>query len=440
MTEHDLSDPVQARAHALELLREHAARAFAKTRWNSITMCVAQYWDDEANDAVHDLMVMSVHPGPAWPHECGDRWSATDDGESDEACDYCQHDLGGLAGWHDNGWVIRPFEPFCREGATQNDDPGDAYLPYAVARRTERGVAIEVVGKPVRPWLLDLPPFEPSDEEAELRFAVFCDPASDIPRQVLADWLQERGDPRGLFITEQLAGADGAELLAGNELSWAGEIGPVCDSSRTVFRRGFPAEVRVCFRDQTAAALATSPAWTTVERLEWHDDSVIAFPDLPVCTVMHGVPAPALPHLGDLLGRLVELSVRVEEHDIAPLAVLHQASALRSLRFGYGRAHRADVPWWRLHQLEVTSREVEDWLQIAREHGIERLIIDGAVRATWTKGTLTLTNTKYGWSNHDGRVAEVQRYRAWFAARGLAVRMVADEIHRGAELVQAFTA
>ena len=41
--------------------------------------------------------------------------------------------------------------------------------------------------------------------ESRLLAAVLADPGSDAPRQVYADWLQERGDPRGELIELQLA-------------------------------------------------------------------------------------------------------------------------------------------------------------------------------------------------------------------------------------------
>lgn len=42
--------------------------------------------------------------------------------------------------------------------------------------------------------------------------AVLVDPDSDAPRLVYADWLSERGDPRGLFIRLQCAGKDDRQL------------------------------------------------------------------------------------------------------------------------------------------------------------------------------------------------------------------------------------
>ena len=41
--------------------------------------------------------------------------------------------------------------------------------------------------------------------EEELLAAVFAAPDDDAPRRVYADWLLERGDPRGEFIQLQCA-------------------------------------------------------------------------------------------------------------------------------------------------------------------------------------------------------------------------------------------
>jgi uncharacterized protein (TIGR02996 family) len=74
--------------------------------------------------------------------------------------------------------------------------------------------------------------------------AVYAAPDDDEPRLVLADRLQEEGDPRGEFITLQIEGKDAArqrklESLYGR--SWLGRLdGEILPGGR--FRRGFLAE------------------------------------------------------------------------------------------------------------------------------------------------------------------------------------------------------
>lgn len=98
-------------------------------------------------------------------------------------------------------------------------------------------------------------------------------PGDDAPRQVLADALTERGDPRGEFLSLQFAQARGEatmaqveharRLLAASGTRWfdglQGQVAP-----RAVFRRGLLAEVQLATRtpDPTCAA------WRTVEVLD----------------------------------------------------------------------------------------------------------------------------------------------------------------------------
>jgi uncharacterized protein (TIGR02996 family) len=77
--------------------------------------------------------------------------------------------------------------------------------------------------------------------------AVYTSPDSDAPRHILADALQETGDPRGEFIALQLAEAASPatagsvaradELLATHHKTWLGPLHSVVYRAR--FRRGF---------------------------------------------------------------------------------------------------------------------------------------------------------------------------------------------------------
>jgi uncharacterized protein (TIGR02996 family) len=76
-------------------------------------------------------------------------------------------------------------------------------------------------------------------------------PDDDAPRLVFADWLEERGDPRGEFLrlqTERAAWVPDvhrrdamhrreAELMTAHQAEWLGELAGLCQSWR--FRRGF---------------------------------------------------------------------------------------------------------------------------------------------------------------------------------------------------------
>jgi len=120
----------------------------------SVALLVAQYWDDEANDAVHEHTIFSILETPdleaafkADENNKSDRVNLTDlidtyplqstwwelDGESSEE-EICY--------WEDNAIAIPAFAAFCQEGAHQCMSTREAYTPYAILRR--RAGEIEV--------------------------------------------------------------------------------------------------------------------------------------------------------------------------------------------------------------------------------------------------------------------------------------------------------
>ncbi|NVB84988.1 MAG: hypothetical protein HOV81_41860 [Kofleriaceae bacterium] len=95
-------------------------------------------------------------------------------------------------------------------------------------------------------------------------------------RAVLADALTAANDPRGEFITAQLAIASGHgtpqlrkranELLAAHLIAWMGPV-PYYDKDAVIFERGFPVYVRCPTYTQRLVDSADAPEWTTVEEL-----------------------------------------------------------------------------------------------------------------------------------------------------------------------------
>ncbi len=100
---------------------------------------------------------------------------------------------------------------------------------------------------------------------------VLAVPEDDRPRAVLADFLQERGDPRGEFIVLQLRGGDAAreaELLAMHKREWIGAIADAIDLDDAKFARGFVESVSVAGRPRIkVATTAGHPTWGTVRRV-----------------------------------------------------------------------------------------------------------------------------------------------------------------------------
>jgi uncharacterized protein (TIGR02996 family) len=107
----------------------------------------------------------------------------------------------------------------------------------------------------------------------ELFAAIYADPDDDSPRHVLADYLSDRGDPRGEFISLQLARgrsdvrlARELELLQAHVTEWLGPLAPVIDARRTRFERGFMASVAIARNTKKLLRrLAGERGWATVE-------------------------------------------------------------------------------------------------------------------------------------------------------------------------------
>jgi hypothetical protein len=139
------------------------------THLQSAMLLVAQYWDDNASDAVHYTMIYSVLQTPLWGRE----FLKTDYDDDDpvnlpglpslyEIDDYLWEYFDKLEGreyfWDDNGDAVPLFAAYCKEGCHQEMDYLEAYTPYAVFRRKEEEIEIEVVGNMLRPWLDGLRP------------------------------------------------------------------------------------------------------------------------------------------------------------------------------------------------------------------------------------------------------------------------------------------
>ncbi len=111
---------------------------------------------------------------------------------------------------------------------------------------------------------------------AELLAAIYADPDADAPRLVYADWLAALGDPRGEFISLQLArsGHGGPpsererELLARHADEWAGVLHDVTSPLGRVFERGFLASVSVEAMLERERLIV--PDWETMRSVDGH--------------------------------------------------------------------------------------------------------------------------------------------------------------------------
>lgn len=156
-------------------------------------------------------------------------------------------------------------------------EPLQTFLPNRL-REAVAGI-IAPIAAPAYAAIVVAKPKAPAKSRAsgaELLAAIYEHPDDDGPRLVYADWLQERGDPRGEFIALQVRGeldAAGAkrerELLKQHGKAWLGPLAKVLNSEVT-WRRGFPVNGIVQLRNQRdAQTCGTDPSWATFEQLEW---------------------------------------------------------------------------------------------------------------------------------------------------------------------------
>jgi uncharacterized protein (TIGR02996 family) len=255
---------------------------------------VSQYWNDEANDAVHDWIVASERELPLWPHLCNadnydDEVTILDvPGEYCTSCGSLLGDEGWLRWWHDNGEAISAFEAMCHEAGTQDQPSSYNALPAAIARKRGDAIEIELLGPALRPHaMLGGEPRESrvpdptwADARAlELYEQVCASPEDDGPRRVLADYLLERELPRGELLAHALAGSPAyMDMLVGAHAIWLDPIEDIVVSDTVQFDRGFLSEVELFAVDRTHRG---HPTLNSLERIYVHAGSQsVLHPDM----------------------------------------------------------------------------------------------------------------------------------------------------------------
>jgi hypothetical protein len=196
---------------------------------NAVVLRVAQYWNDNADDEVH-LRVIACADEPLGLHAC--RWGSTDeDGPGDGSyCDMCWRTSMSAEALNQPYTALIPaFEAFCREHAHQDAEHDDSYRPYAIARAS----GVDVVGQLVRPWL-DMPQTQRDLLRHDDRMLALAGESSEV----LADYLEDRGDPRRAIF-------DGA----GDPRLWLGELDRVVPRSALALANGVPDEIGLYIAD-----------------------------------------------------------------------------------------------------------------------------------------------------------------------------------------------
>ena len=391
----------EIRAVATAELRVTAKRFFSlNPEYRSVMLSVAQYWADEADDAVHPHLTASVRSQPLWPHRCKDSVWGDDEEYKDipgEGCRSCAQGFGYLAHWDDNGAAPMGFEAYCHEAGSQEEPEQRNYLPYAVARKIgpePDAIEVEVVGQLQRPnnefHAFDgaLDPTWDDPRARELLDVVAASPADDAPRRVIADYFMERDNPRGEYIALALDNTvhdRREELLAQHGIRWIAPLPLAAPACSVRWRRGFPYYAEVLADEPNVEHVLGAPAWATIERLHVHPESAC---------VLHPVMR-ALRELGPIESGWVDalvdgkpwaierLEIAIDDQDaLAKLASATTLPALREL------VVRTDIPdevaslprakWWpQLSRLTVVTRENEyaEWKRRQAELGVPWLAV-----------------------------------------------------------------
>lgn len=219
--------------------------------------------------------------------------------------------------------------------------------------------------------------------------AVYAAPRDDIARMVLADALQQRGDPRGEFIALQLRRFDVArqcELIDAHGHAWLGNLAGFVLPGQRRYDRGFLISCPLAkLRAEQIEELAQYPEWATLERISFfaqfsysptvissHMRSVRAL--IGVCE--QGLEQLCLDHADLAIEELAVASTKymdyVPARPVELLAACRGLERLRTLRleFSHQRLWPSVLdPLWssrvgqRLDTLVINDASRNDWLE-----------------------------------------------------------------------------
>ena len=143
-----------------DLVKPYIRKVFHKyPQLQSAMLLVAQYWNDEAHDAVHEEVLFSVLDFPDLNAARVARAQSEDYYRDEVNLPGLNKDIrvdinfSYIARWNENTEAIPLFAAFCSEGAHQEMKHLEGYSPYAVFKRSEQDIDIEIVGTMLRPWL-----------------------------------------------------------------------------------------------------------------------------------------------------------------------------------------------------------------------------------------------------------------------------------------------
>ena len=223
-----------------------------------------------------------------------------------------------------------------------------------------------------------------TDVEAGLLAAIYAAPDEDAPREVYADWLSQRGDPRGEFIALQLRGIASPELL---DVKWLGSLERYVASP--TFQRGFP--IAGTLRETSTPP--PDPAWATFHEVTG------GMPDatMPLLRAAYELDPNALARLESLdepAPPIVELGVWGDWHGAAILERYRPRVLILDAR---REMIPANITWpWRGSSLEslrlrTSARSLPAWFDAACGSQLRELSLAegaGSSIVTWDDARL----------------------------------------------------
>ena len=461
-----------ARAVGLALVHEAPAHAFEKTEvvtpersggvygfdidvWRSSVLSAASRWVRRAEVRPCSPMAPPTEPWPTKPKAMHEAWMALAATRSTAALPLLLENFGYGSGpqVRDRALAFLEFprdpriasviaEVLAQPGVSRTaSNPYFAVMGLGLVAHgdTSHEPAVAELGRkiPQLAWLGKLPLPAPGGERTAVltesnsaRFgsadrelwdeARFIREIGDAPddlgyRAVFADWLSEKGDPRGEFITLQLAAGRGplsaaaarrmGALLKAHQGTWLRTIAralPVGqkagDCADVRFENGFLTDVELNLGNFVPKP--GDPVLRTVRRLqvtgfrsERQNELAWALLQSTAFDAVRELAVPAL-YLGavrsTVLAQLTGLDVDFSDRSIdwptlqPVLRVLHMP-ALKTLRLTMRRESadaaevlQATLPWLcGVRELEISPTHPPPWIAAAREANVARLLVKG---------------------------------------------------------------
>ena len=267
---------------------------------------------------------------------------------------------------------------------------------------------------------------EHMNEQTRLFAAIYANPDDDGPRTVLADLLQERGDPRGEFIALQLARGRGGKktrresaLFKQHARDWLGPIGMAVPNKGLVFERGFVAKCQLQHHRERIEPYLAHREWATVEEVElgrWAGSMQSLADALPALRVLQviesGKQLPSHPRLEKASIKFLGAEGHVEHVATQTLPSLKELS----ISWCYATLPQMK-PFWaapvgkQLRRIYLDVPDTEAWIPFLAKRKLER----AGVRNTYVPWVLWFEGDRltaeYVYSGHQEPQAGAQLAR-----------------------------